>query len=130
MKMVCGMSTTDKLQGLKVFVVEDEAIIAMMLEDMLSDLGCNVIGPCTGLKQAHEMLAGAETPNVAILDVNVGGEQVYPVATALKERGVPLVFATGYGSVGLAEVWRACVTVQKPYTQDDIVRALGMAVGA
>lgn len=123
------MSTPDSaLSGLKVFVVEDEAIIAMMLEDMLTDLGCSVIGPCTGLKQAHEMLAGSETPGAAILDVNVGGEQVYPVATALAERGVPLVFATGYGSVGLAESWRGRVTVQKPYTQDDIVRALGAAI--
>lgn len=118
------------LSGLKVFVVEDEAIIAMMLEDMLMDLGCSVIGPCTGLKQAHEMLAGTDTPGAAILDVNVGGEQVYPVATALAERGVPLVFATGYGSVGLAESWRNRVTVQKPYTQDDIVRALNAAIAA
>jgi len=122
------MKTPEVLLGLKVFVVEDEAIIAMMLEDMLTDLGCSVIGPCTGMKQAQEMLAGSETPNVAILDVNVGGEQVYPVASVLAERGVPLVFATGYGSVGLAEQWRSRVTVQKPYTQDDIARALDAAL--
>ncbi len=125
------MNTPDAaLNGLKVFVVEDEAIIAMMLEDMLLDLGCSVIGPCTGLKQAHQVLASSETPGAAILDVNVGGEQVYPVASALAARGVPLVFATGYGSVGLADDWRDRVTVQKPYTQDDISRALGAAIAA
>lgn len=123
------MSEAEALQGLSVFVVEDEAIIAMMLEDMLTDLGCRVVGPCTNLKQAHETLAETETPQAAILDVNVGGEQVYPVAMALAARGVPLVFATGYGSAGLAEAWRDRVTVQKPYTQDDIVRALGAATG-
>lgn len=124
------MSTPETLQGLTVFVVEDEAIIAMMLEDMLLDLGCSVIGPCTNLAQAHDMLTRPETPHVAILDVNVGGEQVYPVASALSERGVPLVFATGYGSVGLSDAWRKHVTVQKPYTQDDIVRAVSAAVEA
>lgn len=122
--------TAASFDGLKVFVVEDEAIIAMMLEDILMDLGCTVIGPALGIQQAKDIIAANETPSAAILDVNVAGQPVYPVAEILAEKGVPLIFATGYGAAGLAENWRGRVTVQKPYTQDDIIRALRAATPA
>ena len=114
--------------GLKVFVVEDEAIIAMMLEDMLMDMGCTVMGPSGAIDQAISLIQTGEQPDVAILDVNVAGKHIYPVAELLAASNVPLVFATGYGSVGLAEAWRSRITVQKPYTQHDIERALRAAM--
>jgi CheY-like chemotaxis protein len=114
--------------GLKVFVVEDEAMIAMMLEDILLDMGCTVLGPSFGIDQAIALIESGDHPDVAILDVNVAGQTVYPVAELLAARGVPLIFATGYGSVGLAEAWRSRITVQKPYAQDDIERALRAAL--
>lgn len=114
--------------GLKVFVVEDEAIIAMMLEDMLMDMGCTVLGPSGGIEQAISLIESGDHPDVAILDVNVAGQTIYPVAELLAARDVPLIFATGYGSVGLAEAWRSRITVQKPYAQHDIERALRAAL--
>lgn len=121
-------ATEDALAGLKVFVVEDEAIIAMMLEDMLIELGCGVLGPCTSLTKALAVLAQSEKPGAAILDVNVAGTEVYPVAAALNDLGVPTVFATGYGAAGVAAAWRDRVILQKPYTQHDLVRALTAAL--
>lgn len=116
------------LQGKRILVVEDEAIVAMLLEDMLADLGCQTVGPAMTLNEANGLIAESEI-DAAILDVNVGGERVYPLAVTLTARNVPLVFATGYGEGGLEESWRGRTTVQKPYTEADIVRALKAALG-
>lgn len=85
---------------MKVMLVEDEAMIAMIMEDLLSDLGCEVMGPFGAVKPALDWLAsGADRPDAAVLDVNLGGEWVYPVAEALEALGVPFAFATGYGTI-------------------------------
>jgi two-component SAPR family response regulator len=85
---------------MKVMVVEDEALIAMILEDMLVDLGCEVIGPFGGVTPAMDWLEDpGHAPDAAVLDVNLGGERVFPVAEALRTRGVPFLFATGYGVI-------------------------------
>src|SRR4029078_2691283 len=81
--------------GLRVLVVEDEMIVAWVLEDMLADLGCAVIGPAARVKQALAMI-DAEAVDAALLDVNLNGQKSYPVADALAARGVPFIFATGY----------------------------------
>ena len=93
-------SKDDLLQGTKVFVVEDEAAISMLLEDMLLDFGCEVVGPAARLTTALEM-AENESFDVAILDVNVAGEPIYPVAEAIVKRDLPIVFSTGYGGAGI-----------------------------
>lgn len=116
-------SLSDGLKGKRVLVVEDEAVVAMLLEDMLGDLGCVAVGPAMTLKLGTE-LAQKEKIDVAILDVNVAGERVYPIAEILAVREVPMIFATGYGEGGLQDPWRGRPTVQKPYTEGDIVRAL------
>ena len=118
------------LDGLKIFVVEDEALIAIMLEDILLDLNCLVAGPHFSVQQATDALDGGVMPDAAILDVNVGGQQIYPVAEMLRARGVPLVFATGYGQSGLDSAWASSVAVMKPYLQSDIVEALKTALKA
>lgn len=124
------MHSVNDAQPLTVFVVEDESLVALNLEDILADLGCAVIGPAMRLERARTMVEGDFQADVAILDVNVAGEQIFPVAQMLVERGVPIVFATGYDKDGLPEAWHAHTILQKPYTLDDVSRSLQMAVGA
>jgi CheY-like chemotaxis protein len=114
---------TSELDGLKVLVVEDEAAISMLLEDMLLDFGCEVVGPAARLSSALEM-ARRESFDLAILDVNVAGEPIYPVAEALAERGLPFVFSTGYGGTGIKDPYRGRPVVQKPFGQQDLKRTL------
>ncbi|GEP10125.1 response regulator [Methylobacterium gnaphalii] len=117
----------DVLKGARVLVVEDEAAISMLLEDMLLDFGCEIVGPAARLTTALEM-AQRETFAVAILDVNVAGEPIYPVAEAIVERDLPLVFSTGYGGAGIREPFRDRPVVQKPFSQADLKRTLILAI--
>lgn len=113
-----------KFTGSRAFVVEDETLVLFGLEDVLSDLGCEVVAQAMRLDQA---IAKAETlgpVDVAILDVNLGGATVFPVAQILKQRGVPLVFATGYGRDGLPPEWQGHAVIVKPYSPQDVERAL------
>ncbi|MEO8115795.1 MAG: response regulator [Phenylobacterium sp.] len=84
----------------RVLLVEDEGLVAIMMEDLLADLGCDVVGSCDSIRSALEWLEMApEAPDGAVLDVNLGGELVYPVAEALAARHIPFAFATGYGAL-------------------------------
>lgn len=117
------------LDGARVLVVEDEAAISMLLEDMLLDFGCTVVGPAARLATALDM-AKTETFEVAILDVNVAGEPIYPVAEAITARDLPIVFSTGYGGAGIREPFRDRPVVQKPFSQADLKRTLIAALAA
>ncbi len=113
------------LAGLRVFLVEDETLVAMLLEDMVTDLGGTVVGSASRLSRALEFVADpAMAIDLAVLDVNLGGEEAFPVAIALAERGVPFVFSTGYGNAGLPADWRNRPTLQKPFTQEQVTSAL------
>jgi CheY-like chemotaxis protein len=105
--------------GLRVLLVEDENLVAVLLEDMLAELGHSVVGPVARLKTALEM-AQHEAIDFAILDVNINGEQAYPVAEALAARGIPFVFSTGYGERGLPPQYRGHPTLPKPFQQHDL----------
>ena len=104
------------LAGLRLLVVEDEAMIAMALEDLLGSLGCVVVD-VAGTVSRGVALANCTSLTIdgAILDVNLGGEKVYPVAESLAARGVPFVFCTGYGPGGLAKGFDHVPTLAKPY---------------
>lgn len=115
--------------GLSVFVIEDESLVLVNLEDMLEELGCRLVGPAMRLDQADAMLEEAAGADVALLDVNIGGRPVFPLAEKLSARGVPLVLATGYGRDGLPEEWRGTTVLSKPYTFDDLAGALMRAKG-
>jgi CheY-like chemotaxis protein len=104
------------LAGRRVLVVEDEVAISLLLEDMLLDIGCEVVGPAGRLSAAAE-LASKEQLDFAVLDVNLAGQPIYPVAEALAARGVPFVFSTGYGSAGIEEPYRNRPVLQKPFAQ-------------
>ena len=112
--------------GPRVLVVEDEAMVAMMLEDMLIDLGCEIVGPAASL-QAGLKLARSGSFDAAVLDVNLAGEKAFPIADVLAERGIPFVYATGYGRAGLRSEDDARVVVQKPYSLQDLQRHLQAA---
>jgi CheY-like chemotaxis protein len=115
--------------GLRVLLVEDEIMVALLLEDMLAELGHAVIGPVASLGKAVEM-AQSEALDVAILDVNLSGKEVYPVADTLAARGVPFIFATGYGNGGLRAAYRHLPTLSKPFLRRDLLRVLAEACPA
>ena len=116
------------LSGRRVLEVEDEALVAMLLEAILEDMGCTVVVAAT-VEDGLAMAAGEDSLDAALLDVNVAGLQAFPVAVALKARGVPFVFSTGYGEGGLSDEWRGHPTVQKPFTESAIRKALMKAMG-
>jgi CheY-like chemotaxis protein len=116
----------EDLNGLRILVVEDEAAISLLLEDMLLDFGCEVVGPAARLTAALD-IAHRETLDLAILDVNVAGEPVYPVVEALEARKVPFVFSTGYGSAGIRDLYRDRPVLQKPLAQHDLRQKLLLA---
>jgi CheY-like chemotaxis protein len=117
------------LQGLSVLVVEDETIVSLLLEGMLADLGCDDVWYASGVEEGLALL-DARTPDAAVLDVNLGGDPVYPVARRLADAGVPFVFATGYGASGIHEDWAGRPVVQKPFLSEALGTALGTALGA
>jgi CheY-like chemotaxis protein len=123
------MAETSHLKGRRILVVEDEMMIAMLVEDMLGELGCVVVGPANTLAEALE-LAGTESDlDAALLDVNLGGQPVFPVADAIRAKGVPSIFSTGYGDAGLRDVDRGAQVLQKPFRVGDLARALSAALG-
>ena len=116
-------SLAGDLSGLRVLVVEDEAAISLLLEDMLLDFGCEVVGP-SGRPAAPLEAVEKEKVDIAILDVNVAGESIYPVAEALQARSIPFVFSTGYGSQGIKDSFRDRPVLQKPFAQHDLKQKL------
>jgi CheY-like chemotaxis protein len=116
--------TDTQLAGLRVLVVEDEMMVSMLIEDMLQDLGCIVIGPASRLDEALAM-ARAEGIDCAVLDVNLGGQPIFPLADLLREMGRPFAFATGYGDAGLREIDMGSPVLQKPFREADLTRVLG-----
>ncbi len=101
----------------------------MLLEDMIADLGGTVIASASRVSRALEVVQdNGICVDLAVLDVNLGGEEAFPVAVALAKRGVPFAFSTGYGSSGLPESWRSRPTLQKPFTQDQVSSVLCLAL--
>lgn len=98
-------------------------IVAWLLEDMLTELGCAVVGPAGSVNQALAMIE-AEAIDVAVLDVNLNGEMSYPIADALAARGVPFVFVTGYDKDRIRDVYRRFPILQKPFHRSELSNTL------
>jgi CheY-like chemotaxis protein len=112
-------------------IVEDEALVAMLIEDAISDMGLAPVGPATRVLQALALIA-ERPPKGAILDVNLAGEPVYPVADALAARRIPFLFLTGYAESGIPQQFENAPVVGKPFTIEQIqsaVRQLQEALG-
>lgn len=117
------------LAGRRILVVEDEPIIAMVLEDMLLDLGCEVVGPAATLVEAQALAETAEI-DAALLDININSGRSYVVADELRRRAVPFAFATGYGEEGIEDGGGDAPVLQKPYRQAQIEAVLRGLLGA
>ena len=113
---------------LRILVVEDEMLVAMNIEDMLLALGHDVAGIASRLGPALQ-LAREGAFDLAMLDVNLAGETSFPVAEILRERGIPFLFATGYGAEGIEEGYRGAPVLQKPFRERDLQAALKEAAG-
>ena len=111
----------------RVLIVEDDVMIRMLIEDMLTDLGFAVAAQAAKVAEALAAVNSAEI-DVAILDVNLSGETTGPVAEALAARGTPFVFATGYGEHGLPLQFRDRPLLKKPFQIDSLKRVLDTAL--
>jgi CheY-like chemotaxis protein len=115
-----------ELTGMRVLVVEDEALIAVLAEDMLIDLGATVIGPASSVAQGLD-LAEREMIDAAVLDVNLRSETIEPIVERLNTLQIPFLFATGYGETSLSKAAGAPV-IEKPYTREALAKALSQIV--
>lgn len=124
--MATDSRANGRRKGLRVLVVEDETLVALLLEDMLGELGHVVVGIAASVRKALE-LAEQNQLDLAILDLNVGGQESYPVAEALAARNVPCVFATGYEAERLHAPYSGGAVLHKPFMQSDLQTAIGKA---
>jgi CheY-like chemotaxis protein len=125
--MTSAMPVRPPAPAKRVLVVEDELMIRMLLEDMLGELGYTVAAEAGRLDEALEATKTAEF-DLAILDVNLDGQPISPVADALVARGTPFVFATGYGERGLPEPYRDRPMLKKPFQIEGLKQMLESAL--
>lgn len=107
----------------RILIVEDEMLVAMLIEDVILDLGHEVVGPAMRLDAALSV-ANNEEFDFAILDINLAGQQSFPVADRLTERGIPFMFASGYGAAGLSPPYTTAPILQKPFSPAQVETAL------
>lgn len=124
--MLESKNGTDAVPPPKVLVVEDETVVSFLVEDMLLELGCREVVHAADIGSALRLIE--DGVDLAVLDVNLGGEKVYPVAEFLTARGIPFVFATGYGRQGLEADWLDRPVIQKPFRLDVLADALRSAL--
>ena len=111
------------IAGLRVFVAEDEFHVLQLIEDMLLELGCTVVDSVSGLHTALERAAVTQA-EAAVLDVNLHGKTIFPVAQILRDRGIPIIFSTGYGRDGIDRQWKSYPVVQKPFAIEQLEATL------
>ena len=116
------MNTTT-LAGKRILIVEDEFMIAMLLEDLLTELECVIAGVAARPADALAIIDTTEL-DAAVLDVNLDGGDSFGIAAALRKRDVPFIFATGYGDSRLTPEFAQCLVIEKPYRLDDLSGAL------
>jgi CheY-like chemotaxis protein len=112
-----------RLDGKRVLVVEDEMLIALLIEDPLVDIGCSIVATCGDVQTALDAVR-TRAFDLAVLDVNLAGEMVYPVADLLAERNIPFLLLSGYGTEAISSrhpEWKVCA---KPYSRGEFVEML------
>lgn len=119
------MSSSVDLKGRRVLIVEDDVMVAMLIADMLTDLGCVVAGSATHLDEAMSLASGT-TFDCALLDVNLQGQSIFPLVDLLRAKGVPFAFATGYSNADLRSADRDAPILLKPFREDDLARVLAL----
>jgi CheY-like chemotaxis protein len=121
--------TATRPRGGSVFLVEDEVMIRMMVAEMLEELGYRVAAEAGEIGEAIKLVQSTEF-DLAILDVNVNGKVISPVAELIKARNRPFIFATGYGSSGLPEEYRDRPMLQKPFQIDTLAQMIETTLGS
>ncbi|HEY0203034.1 MAG TPA: response regulator [Acetobacteraceae bacterium] len=111
---------------MRVLVVEDEAIVSMLLEEFLEEMGCEITATASRFDDALEK-ARSLTLDLALLDVNLAGRLSYPVAELLLGRGVPVVFSTGYGASALPDALHGVTVLSKPFRHNQLAAAMQAA---
>lgn len=122
------LAADQSLEGRRVLVVEDEMLVFMLIESILQDNGCEVLPPASRVAAALEVAREREF-DAALLDVNLAGEPVYPVADMLCERGIPFIFLTGYGEDSLQPPYRDRPILAKPFREGRLVQELMACLG-
>ena len=112
-----------RMSGGSIFLVEDEVMIRMMVADMLEELGYSIAAEAGEVSEALRLAQSVDF-DLAILDVNVNGKVISPVADLIKARNLPFIFATGYGSSGLPEEYRDRPALQKPFQIETLARVI------
>jgi CheY-like chemotaxis protein len=113
----------ERAAGKRILVAEDEFLVALVFEETLQSLGCTVLGPFSDLAEATEV-ATREQIDAAVLDINLRGEMVYPLADYLHRRGIPFVFATGYAAKDVPEHFRVFEYLRKPVSARTLEQAV------
>ena len=128
-KAGCGGSGTSVmgLAGRRVLIVEDEAMISALIEIILSEAGCSIVGPVATLERALEIIE-RESFDAALLDVHVNGHEIYAVADVLLSRGIPIVLVSGFAQKQLPLRYRHCPYIAKPFTPDTVLTLLDEAI--
>lgn len=112
------------LAGTRVLLVEDETLVAMLLEEGLEELGCDIVGPVGRVDAAKQAIDG-ERFDCAVLDINLRGQAVYPVAEMLARRAVPFCFITGYGGREIAAGFAGRPVLHKPFSSQELAAVIG-----
>jgi CheY-like chemotaxis protein len=112
---------------LRALIVEDEGAVALLIEDLLEELGCELAASVAGLEQAFQIL-DSDRFDFAVLDVNLGGQNSFDLARALIRRGTPFIFSTGYGNSSLPVDLSDQPVLTKPFAPEQLRRALEQAL--
>ncbi|MCJ8143775.1 response regulator [Ancylobacter sp. A5.8] len=125
------MTIPNPLNGARIFIVEDESLVALMIEAMVEELGGQVIGSARRIDEALDFVGSShEQIDIALLDINLGGMHSYEIAQAVTGWGIPLVFSTGYNDGSIIEEWRSQPLLSKPFQLAELQAALGNAIAS
>lgn len=127
MLLSAGIAVSSIRPGLRVLIVEDEFMIAMAVEAVVTDAGGVVVDMAATLDQALALARSADF-DAALLDINLNGETSFPVAEILGERGIPYAFVTGYGRQMVPDAFASVPILTKPYARGDLIQTLGAIV--
>ena len=120
---VAASLSQNSLQGLQVLIVEDETLVAMLIEDYLRELGCEIALSASRVAKAMKSIETCRI-DAAVLDVNVAGDSISELVETLKKRGIPFILASGYGARGIGSRWPGSLVLQKPFSEADLGAAL------
>ena len=113
-----------RIDGRSCLIVEDESLIAMLIEEAVVEMGLTVVGPASHVDRALELLDNEPNPACAVLDINLAGELVQPVARILAERGVPFIYVSGYGDSELSTGLPSAPVLEKPFLIEQLQAAI------